>query len=113
MGASPKTAQVFEEFISVGQLFVTLEAILRVFDRHGDRKNRSNARIRFLIADIGIEKFKQLYQGEFDKLAIPNPTQLTADARGALDAHRVEMLAIAAIPSTSQASRCAMKPPLE
>jgi sulfite reductase beta subunit-like hemoprotein len=58
LGASPKTAQVFEEFIPLEHLFVTLEAVLRVFDRHGDRNNRARARLKWLLADWGIESLR-------------------------------------------------------
>ena len=58
LGATPKTAQVFEEFVPVGQLFTTLEAILRIFDRHGNRENRAHARLKWLLADWGIEHLR-------------------------------------------------------
>jgi len=34
------------------------QAIARVFAARGEKKNRSRARIKFLIQDLGIEKFK-------------------------------------------------------
>ena len=36
------------------------QAIARVFARLGEKKNRNRARIKFLIHDLGIEKFKEL-----------------------------------------------------
>ena len=36
------------------------QAIARVFARLGEKKNRSRARIKFLVQDLGIEKFKEL-----------------------------------------------------
>jgi sulfite reductase beta subunit-like hemoprotein len=68
LGASPKTAQVFEEFVPVGKLFVTLEAILRIFDRHGDRNNRSRARLKWLLADWGIERLRDEIAAERTRL---------------------------------------------
>ncbi len=58
LGASPKTALVLEEFVPVEKLFASLEAVLRVFDRHGYRQNRARARLKWLLADWGIEKFR-------------------------------------------------------
>jgi sulfite reductase beta subunit-like hemoprotein len=58
LGASPKTALVLEPFIQREDLFPVLEAILRVFNRHGDRENRARARLKWLLADWGIEKFR-------------------------------------------------------
>jgi sulfite reductase beta subunit-like hemoprotein len=58
LGASPKTALVLEEFVPVEKLFASLEAVLRVFNRHGYRENRARARLKWLLADWGIEKFR-------------------------------------------------------
>jgi sulfite reductase beta subunit-like hemoprotein len=57
LGASPKTASVLEQFIPRGDLFPVLKAILRVFNRHGHRDNRARARLKWLLAEWGIEKF--------------------------------------------------------
>ena len=58
LGASPKTAQVLEEFVPAEKLFASLEAVLRIFNRHGNRQNRARARLKWLLADWGIEKFR-------------------------------------------------------
>jgi len=68
LGATPKAAQVFDEFVPVEHLFVTLEAILRVFDRHGDRKNRARARLKWLLADWGIERLRSEIVAERTRL---------------------------------------------
>ena len=39
-------------------------AVLRVFDRYGERKSRAKARMKFLIKDFGIERFKELIEEE-------------------------------------------------
>jgi sulfite reductase beta subunit-like hemoprotein len=66
LGASPKTALVLEEFVPVEQLFALLEAVLRVFNRHGDRQNRARARLKWLLADWGAEKFRAEVQTELE-----------------------------------------------
>ena len=64
LGASPKTALVLEEFVRAEKLFTSLEAILRVFNRHGYRENRARARLKWLLADWGIERFREVVQSE-------------------------------------------------
>ena len=64
LGASPKTALVLEEFVPVVKLFTSLEAVLRVFNRHGYRENRARARLKWLLADWGIEKFREAVRTE-------------------------------------------------
>ena len=69
MGARSSVGLPLEEWIPADQAARVAEAVKRVFDMHGDRKNRNNARIRFLIKDMGIDRFKDLYRAEFDNLS--------------------------------------------
>jgi sulfite reductase beta subunit-like hemoprotein len=64
LGASPKTALVLEEFVLAEKLFTSIEAVLRVFNRHGYRENRARARLKWLLADWGIEKFREAVRAE-------------------------------------------------
>jgi sulfite reductase beta subunit-like hemoprotein len=63
LGAFPMAAQPLEPFTSIDHLLPTFEAIIRVFDQHGERKNRQRARLKFLIERIGFEKFRALVFG--------------------------------------------------
>ncbi len=60
LGAVPHHAKVLSEFVPVEELLPMAQAICRVFARLGEKKNRSRARIKFLIKDLGIEKFREL-----------------------------------------------------
>jgi sulfite reductase (ferredoxin) len=42
---------------------------LRIFDRHGERKSRAKARMKFLLKDIGLEAFKELVEAEQQAIA--------------------------------------------
>jgi sulfite reductase beta subunit-like hemoprotein len=64
LGAAPKSAQVCAEFVPVAELFATLESILRVFNRHGYRQNRARARLKWLLADWGSERFREEVRAE-------------------------------------------------
>ena len=68
MGAHARVGDLFEEFIPQGEAHLVAEAVKRVFDRHGNRKNRQRARLRFLLEQIGMERFRELYQVEMDRL---------------------------------------------
>jgi len=74
MGAISRVGELLEEFVPAAEAYRVAEAIKRVFDQHGNRKNRHRARLRFLIGDIGIDAFKKLYQAELDAL----PAAVTA-----------------------------------
>ena len=68
MGAHSWVAELLEEYIPASDVHYTAEAVKRVFDRHGNRKNRNKARLRFLIEQIGFDRFKELYNAELSEL---------------------------------------------
>ncbi len=64
LGAQPHLAITTHEFLEEDQLIPYLEAVLRVFDRHGERNSRHKARIKFLLQKIGIDAFNELVTQE-------------------------------------------------
>lgn len=58
LGAAPRNADLLEPFTPAEWLIPTCEAVLRIFDRHGNRQNRNQARIKFLVKQWGIERFR-------------------------------------------------------
>lgn len=64
LGMHPRVGVRVEEFIPAAQAVETAEAVRRVFDGHGDRTNRHRARLRYVVARIGPEAFKELYRRE-------------------------------------------------
>ena len=72
LGAVPYQAKLFDSFIPMEEIFPITQAIARVYARLGEKKNRSRARIKFLVQDLGIEKFKELVLEERQTLE-PDP----------------------------------------
>jgi sulfite reductase beta subunit-like hemoprotein len=64
MGASPEVAQLLEPFTPAEDLLVTLAAIVRVFDRTGNRENRKLARLKFVVRKLGLAAFRDLVEKE-------------------------------------------------
>ena len=60
LGAVPYQAKPFDPFVPFEEMLPLAQAVSRVFARLGEKKNRSRARIKFLVQDLGIEKFKEL-----------------------------------------------------
>src|SRR6266705_348737 len=60
LGTVPYQAKLFDSFVPVEELLPLAQAIARVFARYGEKKNRNRARIKFLVQDLGIEKFREL-----------------------------------------------------
>jgi sulfite reductase beta subunit-like hemoprotein/TusA-related sulfurtransferase/uncharacterized protein (UPF0332 family) len=68
LGSSPHLAKLLSEFVPADEILRTCEAIVRVFDQHGDKRNRNKARFKFVVEKYGVEKVRTLVQEEFKKL---------------------------------------------
>jgi sulfite reductase (NADPH) hemoprotein beta-component len=64
-GRTPHVAVEIAPFIQRGDLLSYLEAILRVYNRHGRRDNIYKARIKILVAALGIEAFRREVETEW------------------------------------------------
>ena len=69
LGAVPHQAKLFNKFLPEEELLPVAQAIARVFARLGEKKNRARARIKFLVAQLGIDEFKRIVLEERKKLA--------------------------------------------
>ena len=68
LGSHPKLAKLYADFIPMQEVFPLCEAILKVFDREGDRKTKSKARMKFVIERFGFEAFKEMVAAELKVL---------------------------------------------
>jgi sulfite reductase (ferredoxin) len=81
LGTVPYMAKLFDSFVPAEEILPLTQAIARVFARLGEKKNRNRARIKFLVQDLGIEKFKELVLEERKTLVHdPRWTDFVADA---------------------------------
>ena len=69
LGSQPRQADVFYEFLEEDLLIPTIEGVLRIFDRYGERAKRAKARLKFLVKDEGLDTFIQLVEEEKKALA--------------------------------------------
>ena len=68
LGALPHLAKLYSEFVPAEQMLPMAQAIARVFARLGEKKNRAKARMKFLIARLGMEEFSRRLEEELSKL---------------------------------------------
>ena len=68
MGRTPYVGPTIREFLPVNRLLSYLEAILRVYNRHGRRDNIYKARIKVLVAALGAEEFTRQVEAEWAKI---------------------------------------------
>ncbi|HEX5607240.1 MAG TPA: nitrite/sulfite reductase, partial [Candidatus Binatia bacterium] len=68
LGSVPYKAKLFDAFLPEEELLPILQAIARVYARLGEKRNRARARIKFLIANLGIDEFRRQVLEEREKL---------------------------------------------
>ena len=78
LGRTPMVGFVIREFLPWPHLLSYLEAILRVYNRHGRRDNIHKARIKILVKERGPEKFREEVEAEWAHLK-DGPSTLTAE----------------------------------
>ncbi len=65
LGRTPFIGKTINEFVSHRDILSYVEAILRVYNQYGRRDNIYKARIKILVHELGIEKFKQEVEEEW------------------------------------------------
>ena len=70
LGPAPRLAEPLEEFTPASDLLPTVAAIVRVFDRHGNRENRNLARLKFVVKKLGIDAVRTLILREREGLRL-------------------------------------------
>jgi sulfite reductase (NADPH) hemoprotein beta-component len=65
LGRAPMIGQLIREFLPLAELLAYLEAILRVYNRHGRRDNINKARIKVLVKSLGVARFREEVETEW------------------------------------------------
>ena len=78
LGRTPIVGQVLREFLPWPHLLTYLDAVLRVYNRHGRRDNMNKARIKILVKARGIDHFREEVEAEWAHLN-NGPATLTAE----------------------------------
>lgn len=64
LGATPQVAIRLEDFTPADLMMPTIETVVRLFDRFGDRQDKLHARIKFLVKKWGADEFRKKFQAE-------------------------------------------------
>jgi sulfite reductase (NADPH) hemoprotein beta-component len=107
LGRTPYVGPTITEFLPANRLFSYLEAILRVYNRHGRRDNIYKARIKILVAALGAEEFARQVAEEWAKIGPEGdlPDTELARIRGAFAKTAFELLP--AVSATFEAAKAA------
>ncbi|RMH05669.1 MAG: HEPN domain-containing protein [Nitrospirae bacterium] len=82
LGSTPRIAHLLREFVPMEELIPSIEAVIKVFDNLGNRKNRNKARMKFVIDKLGFPEFTRRWEEAYHALQAasgqrPTPTFLS------------------------------------
>jgi sulfite reductase beta subunit-like hemoprotein len=101
LGAQPFLARPIRDFVPAEDVLIWCEAIVRVQHRHGERKNRNKARMKYLANKLGAEKFRAAIEAEVARVEAGQGADLRADVRDIVAAWRVPAPPDARRPATT------------
>jgi sulfite reductase beta subunit-like hemoprotein len=87
LGSQPYLGQLMAEFVPDVDLLIWCEAIVRIQHRHGERKNRSRARMKYVLKRMGLEKFRQAVHDEVARVEAERGQELRAEVRESVALH--------------------------
>ncbi len=76
LGAKPAPGQLVHDFLPAEEVYVAAEAVKRLFNRHGNRRNKHRNRLRFLWEDMGEQAFLEQYRFFWAEVRATNPAPL-------------------------------------
>ena len=65
LGPLPTEAQLLDEFLPAERLLNRCEAVVRVFNKCGNRQNRNKARMKFVLRERGIDWLREQIEREY------------------------------------------------
>jgi len=65
LGPLPTEAQLLDEFLPEERLLNRCEAVVRVFNKYGNRQNRNKARMKFVLRERGIDWLREQIEREY------------------------------------------------
>ncbi len=68
LGRTPRVGQIVREGLPLDEIVAYTEAILRVYNLHGRRDNKFKARIKILVGELGLDKFKAEVEAEYAEI---------------------------------------------
>jgi sulfite reductase beta subunit-like hemoprotein len=68
LGPLPTEARLLHEFIPADDLLHRLEAVIRVFNEHGNRKNKNTARLKFVMRTRGFDWLRDTIEEQYQDI---------------------------------------------
>ncbi len=81
LGSQPYLATHLRDFVPADDVLIVSEAILRIQHRLGERKNRSRARMKYLMRKLGVDGFSKVLDEEVARVEAKRGDELRRETR--------------------------------
>ena len=99
LGAQPFLAKRVRDFVPAEDVLILCEAVVRLQHRLGERKNRSRARMKYLMKKLGDARFRELLDAEVARVDASRGERLRREMRAAVETYRVPPPRVPAAPA--------------
>jgi sulfite reductase (ferredoxin) len=83
LSTNPMLAQKLGVWIPIDEVADAWEGVASIFRDYGYRRLRSRARLKFLVADWGVEKFREVLETEYlHRSLVDNPSPVSPERQG-------------------------------
>ena len=86
LGSTPEVAHLWRDFVPEAELLAVCEALVSVFFRDGERKNRKKARLKFLLRKVGEAELFKRFDEELARIQAERGPALAASLARSLAA---------------------------
>ena len=80
LGPLPTEGRLLDEFVPAERIVNRVEAVIRIFNRHGNRNNKNKARLKFVLRERGLEWLRDAIDEEYAGIlangGIPMPVEV-------------------------------------
>src|SRR5271157_2448340 len=68
LGPLPTESRVLDEFVPAERVVNRVEAVIRIFSLHGNRKNKNKARLKFVLRERGFEWLRDAIEEQYQDI---------------------------------------------
>lgn len=86
LGRLPHIAHTIRDWVEPEHILSYVEAILRVYNIHGRRDNIHKARIKIIVNQLGIDRYRELVEAEFERTK-DSPLQIPQEELNRIEAY--------------------------
>lgn len=104
LGAQPFLATLVREFVPAEDILIVCEGIVRFQHKAGERKNRSRARMKYLMKKLGTAEFVAALEAEIARVEATRGERLRRETRECIDDYVLPPPRVAAGPATAGAA---------